>query len=174
MGKSGDYLTMAEKSFHVESNIRIIVVPADVHVNYNNGKVISDTEINIDGERIIQIVSRNDVFKVETSLPVTQVGDTKFSFDDKQVYYDNKSCDFSCAKAIIAVALVAAYCDNGRALNSRELLGILFESRNRIDEKTLTRYLTEMRRTFHAATGAIEHNFIPVERNVGYRFDPNF
>lgn len=157
---------MTEKTIPVTKNIRITISYTDTN------EVLHRTEKKIDTEQLLQIVDEEDILKVKTSLPVTRVEGTKFTFDDKQVYYDNKSCNLHEAQGIIIVTLMKAYCEGSGPMKTEDLLNSLAESNNKIETGTFRRYLTEIRRTLRTATGVTEHNFIKSERNVGYRFDP--
>lgn len=159
---------MTQKSVLVQKDIKIMVTFAD------SGNEIFSTKIPIDKEQILQLVSRNGVFKVETSLPITQIEGTKFAFDEERVYYDDKACVFPRSQSIIAVALFKAYHNNSGPLTTKDLLQILKDSKQAIREGTFTRSLTNIRNTLGSVTGDKEHNFIPNERYIGYRFDPIF
>lgn len=159
---------MTQKSITVQKDIQITVTFAD------SGDKIFDAKMPIDKEQILQLVSKNGIFKAETSLPITQIEGTKFAFDEEHIYYDDKMCVLPRSQSLIAVALFKAYCNNSGTLTADVLLQILKNSNQAISKGTFTRSLTDMRNMLGSVTGDKEHNFFPNERYIGYRFDPLF
>ena len=153
--------------------VRVIVVRVNAALTEEN--FLDDFSMGCVKDGLMKIVNRTGYCSIKAQNAITKVNGTEFGFDDNQVYFQNKSCNFTSSSAAIAVFFVRAYCENNKASYSKKDVRKAIEAYNiKISPDTLKKNLTGIRNTFRVITGATDFDFLPRLPGDCYRFDPNF